>query len=171
MTPARASAPDRCLRPSRSAASAACRSWSRGSEIRPGALATAAAAAGLPEGRVRALGRLEDADLAVVLDRATIFVYPSLANGFGMPMLEALRFGVPVIHADTPSLLEVAGGAGIAVESGDLANYPRQLAEAIERVEVDDALRARLGIVGADRAGLFSWRASAEGVWQLHADL
>ncbi|WP_085369144.1 glycosyltransferase family 1 protein [Leifsonia sp. NCR5] len=133
-----------------------------------------AAAAGLPEDRVRALGHLDDADLAVALDRATVFVFASLAEGFGLPIVEAFKFGLPVIHSDDPALVEVAAGAGLAVERPDTPDdpaYSERLAAAIGRVLTDDELRSRLGILAADRARAFSWRDSAERVWQLHADL
>jgi glycosyltransferase involved in cell wall biosynthesis len=134
-----------------------------------------AAAAGLPEDRVRALGRHDDADLAVVLDRATLFVYPSLAEGFGLPIVEAFKFGLPVIHSDDPALVEVAAGASLVVErpasADDDSDYSERLAGAIGRVLDDADLRARLGVLASDRARAFSWRDSAERVWQLHADL
>lgn len=134
-------------------------------------LASVADEAGLPEGRVRSLGFLSDADLAVVLDRATVFVYPSIREGFGLPLVEALSFGTPVVHSDDPALVEVAGGAGLVVERGGKKGYPERLAEAIAQVLDDSDLRSRLGVAGADRARAFSWRDSAERVWQLHADL
>lgn len=130
-----------------------------------------AAAAGLAEDRVIELGRLDDADLAVVLDRAAVFVYPSLAEGFGLPIVEAFRFGTPVIHSDDPALLEVAAGAGLVVPRDDPEGYPRRLADAIGRVLTDPALAERLSVSATDRARAFSWRDSAERVWQLHADL
>jgi len=134
-----------------------------------------AAAAGLPEDRVRALGQLDDADLAVALDRATLFVFPSLAEGFGLPIVEAFKFGTPVIHSDDPALVEVAAGASLVVQrpapSEDDGAYSERLAQAIGRVLDDDELRARLSVLSADRARAFSWRDSAERVWQLHADL
>lgn len=133
-----------------------------------------AAASGLPEGRVRTLGRLEDADYAVVFDRATMFVFPSLAEGFGLPVVEAFKFGLPVIHSDDAALVEVAGGAGLAVErpSGNAdRGYPERLAMAIGRLLHDAELQARLRVLASDRARAFSWRDSAERVWQLHADL
>jgi glycosyltransferase involved in cell wall biosynthesis len=135
------------------------------------ALQAAARAAGLGAGRVTAVGRVSDAELSVLFDRATAFVYPNLTNGFGMPMLEAFRFGTPVIHSGTPSLLEIASDAGLAVSTDDLTMFPRLLADAIADVAADGELRRRLSIVGSDRAKLFSWRGSAEAVWQLHADL
>jgi glycosyltransferase involved in cell wall biosynthesis len=128
-------------------------------------------AAGLGPERVRMLGALGDADLAVALQRATVFLHPSIVDGFGMPMLEAFRFGTPVIHSDAPALVEVSGDAGMAVASVDTGAYPARFGEAIDQILSDDTLRETLSILGADRAKLFSWRAAAEGVWQLHADL
>ena len=127
--------------------------------------------AGLAEGRVRTLGRLSDPDLAVALDRASVFVFPSLAEGFGLPLLEAFSFGTPVVHSDDPALVENAAGAGIAVERADTEGYPARLAGAILSVLEDEALATRLGVAGQDRVKAFSWRDSAEKVWQLHADL
>jgi glycosyltransferase involved in cell wall biosynthesis len=96
-------------------------------------------------------------------------------------VLEAFSLGTPVVHSDAPALLEVSGGAGLAVELGALRNarnvddsgegYESRLAEAIGRVVYDPGFAAELGTAGRDRAGLFSWRSSAEKVWQLHADL
>jgi glycosyltransferase involved in cell wall biosynthesis len=120
---------------------------------------------------VTTLGHLSDADLSVVLDRAVLLVFPSLAEGFGLPILEAFHFGTPVVHSDAAALVEVAADAGITVPADDLEGYPARLAEAMTRVADDDELAARLGTYGEDRAGLFSWRSSAESVWQLHADL
>jgi glycosyltransferase involved in cell wall biosynthesis len=142
-----------------------------GTENRPGAVAAAVSEAGLPPERVVSLPDLSDADLSVVLARATAFVYPTVISGFGMPMLEAFRFGRAVIHSDAAALVEVAGDAGLSVPAANRETYPLLLAEAIENVLADDDLRNRLGVLGTDRANLFSWRAPAEGVWQLQADL
>lgn len=136
-----------------------------------GSLAAAANERGLRDGRVRALGFLRDADLSVVLDRATAFVLPSLLEGFGIQLLEAFHFGTPVIHSDAPALVEIAGDAGLRVEIGDAADYPARIAEAIGSVLTDSELAQRLSTSGRDRAQLFRWDISAEKVWQLHADL
>ncbi|MET0862447.1 MAG: glycosyltransferase family 1 protein [Microbacterium sp.] len=133
-------------------------------------LAAVADEAGLAEGRVRALGYLSDADLAVVLDRASVFVYPSLHEGFGLPLIEAFTFGTPVVHSDDPALVEVAGGAGVAVERGG-KGYPERLTAAVASILEDGSSASRLRIAGQDRARAFSWRDSAERVWALHADL
>ncbi|WP_104127540.1 glycosyltransferase family 1 protein [Cryobacterium sp. Y57] len=133
-------------------------------------LASVADEAGLAPGRVRALSGLSESDLAVVIARASVFVYPSLEEGFALPIIEAFHLGTPVVHSDAPALLEAAGDAGIAVERA-AKGYPERLLDAVNRVLGDSALRARLSIVGGDRSRAFSWRDSAERVWQLHADL
>ena len=133
-------------------------------------LAAVADEAGLPEGRVRALGYLSDADLAVVLSRSSVFIYPSLHEGFGLPLVEAFTFGTPVVHSDDPALVEVAGGAGLAVERGK-KGYPERLVAAVTSVLGDSERADRMRIAGEDRARAFSWRDSAERVWTLHADL
>ena len=135
------------------------------------ALAAIIAEVALPDGHVRGLGNLADADLAVVIERATVFVVPSLEEGFGIRMIEAFHFGTPVVHSDAAALIEVAGDAGVVVARADADGYPERLARAISQVVEDSALAERLGISGQDRAKAFSWRNSAEKVWQLHADL
>jgi glycosyltransferase involved in cell wall biosynthesis len=142
-----------------------------GAERDPGSLDAAIRESGLASDRVLAFGAVDDADYATALSKATALVHPTLANGFGLPMLEAFALGVPVIHAGTPSLIEVAGDAGVSIPVSDLAAYPGLLAEAFARVTSDTELRTTLSILGEDRARVFTWRAVAESVWQLHADL
>ena len=120
---------------------------------------------------MRSLGFLTDADLAVALERASVFVFPSIAEGFGLPVIEAFSLGTPVVHSDVPAVVEVAAGAGVAVACEDAEGYPERLAAAISAVLADPALAKRLRITGLDRAKTFSWKDSAEKVWQLHADL
>ncbi|WP_066041689.1 glycosyltransferase family 4 protein [Herbiconiux solani] len=134
-------------------------------------VASVAAAAGVDASRIRVLGFVSDSDLALLVDRATVFVYPSLAEGFGLPLVEAFNFGTPVIHADVPALVEVAAGSTFVVTRTTADAYAGQLAEAIGAVVTDSSLRTRLSISGLDRARAFSWRDSADKVWQLHADL
>jgi glycosyltransferase involved in cell wall biosynthesis len=134
-------------------------------------VASVADEAGLAPGRVMTMDDLSDEDLAVVMSRASVFVFPSLEEGFGLPLIQAFQFGTPVVHSDAPALLEAAGDAGLVVARADAAGYPERLNEAITRVLTDDALAERLQVVGHDRAKAFSWRDSAERVWQLHADL
>jgi glycosyltransferase involved in cell wall biosynthesis len=130
----------------------------------------AAAETGVAE-RVHVAGRLPDGDLAVALAAAEAVAVPSVTEGFGLPVLEAFAFETPVVHSDAPALVEVAGDAGIAVPLADADGYPRRLAEALRAVLEDSVLARRLGTLGRDRARSYSWRDSAEKVWQLHADL
>ena len=129
--------------------------------------------AGLRADRIRGFGPVSDEDLAVMLSRASVFAYPNLEEGFGMPVLEAFAFGTPVVHSDAPALLELSADAGLAVERGDSEDtgYPERLGAAISGVLADSQLADRLRYSGQDRARVYSWRNSAEKVWQLHADL
>jgi glycosyltransferase involved in cell wall biosynthesis len=102
---------------------------------------------------------------------ASLFVQPSRAEGFGLAMVEAFAFGLPVIHSDAPALVEVAADSGVVVARDDPEGYPGRLAEAIRGVREDAGLRDRLSVAASDRARAFSWRDAAEKVWQLHADL
>jgi glycosyltransferase involved in cell wall biosynthesis len=123
-----------------------------------------AALAGLGVDRLHLLGRRADADLAAALDGALAVAVPSRAEGFGLPLLEAMAAGVPVVHSQAPALVEVAGGAGIAVPIGDDA----ALAEAIAAVAGDPALARRMSERGRARAAGFSWQAAALATWQVH---
>jgi glycosyltransferase involved in cell wall biosynthesis len=117
--------------------------------------------------RVRLMGRLPDADLAVALSRATALVAPSRAEGFGLPVLEAMAAGVPVVSSDAPALAEVGGGATVTVPVGDAG----ALADALAEVVRSEALRARLTGAGRRRAAEFSWAAAAGRLWELYAAL
>ncbi|HEY5336054.1 MAG TPA: glycosyltransferase family 1 protein, partial [Mycobacteriales bacterium] len=119
-----------------------------------------AAAQGLAPERVRALGRLDDADLATVLGRATVLVAPSRAEGFGLPVAEAMAAGVPVVSSDDPALLETGGGATRTVPVGDAS----ALAAALREVVADSGLRERMVVAGRLRAAAHDWHRVAAGV-------
>jgi len=119
-----------------------------------------AAAAGLAPGRVRLLGRVPDPDLAVLLARATALVVPSRAEGFGLPLLEAMAVGTPVVTSDAPALVEVGGGAA-RVSRLD----PSALAEALAEVTGDERLRSRMAAAGRERARAYSWDRAAQQLW------
>ena len=107
---------------------------------------------------VRWLGYVTDSDLAAIYSAAIALVYPSVYEGFGLPVIEAMACGRPVIAANTSSLPEVAGDAGILVDPLDVSG----LRDAMMRV-LDDPQAARdLGARGLARAAQFSWRRSAE---------
>jgi glycosyltransferase involved in cell wall biosynthesis len=112
-----------------------------------------------PGSRLLALGRLDRARLVRVFQAASLFVYPSLYEGFGLPPAEALACGVPVVALDTSSLPEVVGEAGVLVAPGDTA----ALAAALGRLVAEPGLAAELAGRAAAQAGRFRWqRAAAE---------
>ncbi|OXM68158.1 glycosyltransferase family 4 protein [Amycolatopsis thermalba] len=113
---------------------------------------------------VRVLGRLTDVALAAVLRRASVLAAPSVAEGFGLPVLEAMAAGVPVVHSDAPALVEVAGGAGVAFPRGDAA----ALAAALTDVLTSPERAADLARRGRARAAAFSWAGAARAVWVVH---
>jgi len=110
--------------------------------------------------RVRLLGHVERADLPALISGARALVMPSLYEGFGFPVLEAMACGTPVVAANTSSLPEVAGDAALLVDPHDA----EALAEALARVLTDDALRRTLRRRGLQRARRFTWQAAAEKV-------
>ncbi|MGI9821639.1 glycosyltransferase [Agromyces sp. Marseille-Q5079] len=133
-------------------------------------LANVAAEAGVDPRLVRAIECDDPADLAVVLSGAIAAVAPGHDDGAATGLIEAFSLGVPVIHSTTPTHLEVAAESGLAVTIGS-GGYADRLAAAVTSVVEQPALAERLSITSSDRARAFSWRDSAERVWQLHADL
>lgn len=107
--------------------------------------------------RVKFAGYLPEEELPLWYAAATVFVFPSIYEGFGMPPLEAMACGTPVITSNTSSLPEVVGDAGLMVAPTDTIG----LAEAIRRVLVDADLRAELRQRGLARARRFSWADTA----------
>lgn len=134
----------------------------------PDAVKALAASAEVPDGRVLALGTLDDEDLGVAYLHARAYLQPSAAEGFGLAVMEALGFGLPIVHTDVPALDELTAGAALSVPRA-VDGLSARLAEAIDAL--DDATVQQLGTAAGDRARAFSWRDSAEKVWQLHADL
>jgi glycosyltransferase involved in cell wall biosynthesis len=107
---------------------------------------------------VRFTGYVDDDDLPALLSGALAFVFPSLYEGFGMPVLEAMACGVPVLTAATSSLPEVAGDAALLVDPEDTA----AIAAGIARLAADQLLRDDLRTRGLARAALFTWARCAE---------
>ncbi len=116
-------------------------------------------------GHVRHEGYVDERQLRKLYDEAVLLVLPSLDEGFGIPALEAMTVGVPVIAAARGALPEVVGDAGLLVDPLDVS----ALAAALDRVLRDDQLRDRLSVAGGAQARRFSWRASADALTGAYA--
>src|SRR5262245_51011373 len=113
---------------------------------------------------VRFLGYLPEETLAVMYRLAGVFVFPSLYEGFGLPPLEAMASGTPVVTSNVSSLPEVAGDAAVLVDPYDA----HAIADGIHRVLSDETLRRDLRKKGVARAGQFSWETSVRRVYKIY---
>lgn len=127
------------------------------------ALAVALARSPLAD-RIRIVGHVPDEALACWYAGAALFVYPSLEEGFGLPPLEAMACGAPVVTSNTSALPEVVGAAALTIEPTDVAG----LALAIERVLTEAGTADRLREAGLRRAQCFSWEAVARAYQRLY---
>ena len=107
---------------------------------------------------VHRIGYVDDRDLPGLYQAATLFAYPSLYEGFGLPVLEAMASGVPVVSSNTSSLPEVAGDAAILIDPMETD----EIADAIQRILTDDDVRLSMRERGQQRAKAFSWTHTAE---------
>jgi glycosyltransferase involved in cell wall biosynthesis len=114
--------------------------------------------------RVIFTGYVEEVDLLPLYQGASLFVYPSLYEGFGLPPLEAMACGLPVVVSNTTSLPEVVGDAGVYVDPNDIG----QISDAIDTVLSDAELRRTLIRQGLERAKLFSWEKTAKETLRLY---
>jgi glycosyltransferase involved in cell wall biosynthesis len=116
--------------------------------------------------RVHVLPTLNNDDLVTLLQSALALLQPSLAEGFGMPALEALCSGCPVIASDIPPLVELLGGAGLHARRGEIDS----LAVAMRRVAASAALRQELSHGGLERARAFSWDSCAKATLETYRE-
>jgi len=107
--------------------------------------------------RVILPGYVSDVDKLALLTGASAFLYPSRYEGFGMPVLEAMACGIPVLTSNVSSLPEVAGNAAVLVDPDDLGAMTTGMAELLE----DEDLRTRLAGMGLARAAAFTWERTA----------
>ncbi len=118
-------------------------------------------------GNVIRTGHVPDADLDALFRGASAFVYPSLAEGFGLPVLDAMVRGIPCVVSAASSLPEVSGDAALFFDPLSAEG----LAEALSRVVFDDGLSARLGDAGRRRASGFTWRRTAEATLEVYRSI
>jgi len=123
-------------------------------------------AIGSLDDRVRPLGFVPPDDLGALYAGAAVVVYPSLAEGFGLPVLEAMARGVPVITSAGTATAEVAGDAALLVDPLDTD----AIAGGIERVLDDERFAASLGVAARARAASFTWERAAERVAAVYAE-
>jgi glycosyltransferase involved in cell wall biosynthesis len=108
--------------------------------------------------KAHAIGIVDDADLPALYQAARFLIYPTLAEGFGLPVLEAMACGIPVVASDIPAFRELTAGAALLVDPRDTS----AIARAIQDLSHDATLRKRLAAAGLTRATDFSWDATAE---------
>lgn len=111
--------------------------------------------------RVRFLMRVPDEDLVLLYNGASLFVFPSLEEGFGLPPLEAMACGTPVVAANNSSIPEIVGDAALLVDDVHPSGKPEELTEKIRQVLTEKALQDSLSQRGLKRARLFSWNRCA----------
>lgn len=117
--------------------------------------------------RVLRPGRIQEADLSAVYSLADVFVFPSIVEGFGLPPLEAMACGTPVLASTAAAVSEVVGNAALAFDARD----PEQLATLLSRVLTDAALRTTLTQRGQERARVFTWERVARETLKVYASI
>lgn len=108
--------------------------------------------------KILKIGYVDDEDLAPLFSGAEMFVYPSIYEGFGMPVLEAMQCGCPVITSNVSSMPEVIGDAGITINPKDNG----ELISAYEKMYFDKEFRMQCSTKGLERAKLFSWKSCVD---------
>ena len=115
----------------------------------------------------RYLGYVPEPDIAALTAAATVFAYPSLYEGFGFPILQAMAAGVPVITSNVSAMPEIAGDAAVLVDPRSLA----ELRDALSRLLLKPDIRKSMAARGRERAGQFRWAACAAKSWQLFQEI
>jgi len=114
--------------------------------------------------RIDILGYVSSAELDSLYSRASIFAFPSLDEGFGMPILEAMAHGVPVITSNCSAMPEVSGDAALLVD-------PLNIGDALLRLANDESLRETLRRRGRERIKQFTWDSAVEKTWAVYDEL
>lgn len=113
------------------------------------------------------LGYVSDEEMARLYGSAVASVYPSLYEGFGLPILEAMGAGCPVVTSDRGAMLETAGDAALVADPDDVDSIAGQIIRLLE----DSSLRASFVVAGLGRAAYFSWKRCAEGTAGVYAEV
>jgi glycosyltransferase involved in cell wall biosynthesis len=116
---------------------------------------------------VQILGYVSQTQLDDLYARAAVFAFPSLDEGFGMPILDAMAAGVPVLTSNRSATAEVSGDAALLVAP----EYTGSIAEALHRLTTEEILREELVVRGRRRAALFTWEKAVEATWAAYRDL
>jgi glycosyltransferase involved in cell wall biosynthesis len=116
---------------------------------------------------IEVLGYVPGVALEDLYSRARIFAFPSLDEGFGMPVLDAMARGVPVVSSRRSAIPEVAGDAALLVDPEDV----EELGAALNRLAGDEALRQDLAQRGRERAAEFTWEGAVERTWNVYGEL
>jgi glycosyltransferase involved in cell wall biosynthesis len=114
--------------------------------------------------RIEVLGYISSARLDALYRRASIFAFPSLDEGFGMPILDAMAHGVPVMTSNCSAMPEVAGDAALLVD-------PLNIGDALQRLATDESLRENLIRRGLERIKQFTWHSAVEKTWAVYDEL
>jgi glycosyltransferase involved in cell wall biosynthesis len=117
--------------------------------------------------RISILGYVTAEALADWYARSTILAFPSLDEGFGIPILEAMAAGLPVLTSNRSAMAEVAGGAALLVNPESV----EELAEALRKMIADEQLREDLKQKGLTRAAKFTWPQAVENIWNVYQEL
>ena len=119
------------------------------------------------ENVVRFLGPVPEADLPALYAGAALFVFPSLCEGFGLPVLEAMACGTPVVCSNTSSLLEIVGEAALTFDPLDVTEMAAKIEEALR----NEALREEMKEKGLQRAAKFSWERTARETLKVYREV
>lgn len=114
--------------------------------------------------RIEVLGYVTSVQLDSLYSRARIFAFPSLDEGFGMPILDAMAHGVPVIASNCSAMPEVAGGAALLVD-------PLNIGDALHRLASDESLCENLTLRGLERIEELTWESAVEKTWAVYDEL
>ncbi len=109
-------------------------------------------------------GYINNQDLPAIYAQSEVFLYPSLRESFGIPLIEAMACGVPVITSNTSSMPEIAGDAAILIDPFK----PEEIVTAMKKIYNDSSLKTKMSMAGIEQARKFSWKAMAEDVLKIY---